>query len=176
MTLSLFFCAIVATDLVKGLGIDSAFAEEKKMGEFKQSDAPVTGETIAVIKTTAGVMKARIFADVVADSAKNFIELAKQGKYSGVIFHRVIPGFMIQGGDFTNKDGTGGHAYKGAGTTIGDQYDPRLSPGIARERVAARRRPRRPSPIAFMADRSAPTAAPGPAVTDDEPRLERWLG
>jgi peptidyl-prolyl cis-trans isomerase B (cyclophilin B) len=95
--------------------------------EFKQTDKPKAGDTIAVIKTNEGVMKAIIFDKLVKDSAANFIELAKQEKYNNVPFHRVIRDFMIQGGDFTNKNGTGGHSAKGAGSTIGDQYDPNLT-------------------------------------------------
>jgi cyclophilin family peptidyl-prolyl cis-trans isomerase len=57
---------------------------------------------------------------------KNFAELARAGKYREVPFHRIIKGFMIQGGDFTSRNGTGGHSYKGPGTTIGDQYHPGL--------------------------------------------------
>jgi len=94
---------------------------------FNQKDAPKSGETIATIKTTMGEMKARLFSDIVGIAAENFIELAKQGKYDGAPFHRVIKNFMIQGGDFTNKNGTGGHAAKGPGSKIGDVYDARLT-------------------------------------------------
>lgn len=96
------------------------------MNTFKQTDMPQNGETIAVISTNHGQMKLRLFPEIVALAAENFIELAKQGKYNNVPFHRVIEDFMIQGGDFTNKNGTGGHAAKGEGETIGDVYDPRL--------------------------------------------------
>lgn len=93
---------------------------------FKQEDAPVEGETLAVITTNQGVMKARIFDQIVPAAAQNFIDLANQGKYNNVGFHRIIADFMIQGGDFTRGDGTGGHAAKGPNSTIGDQYDDRL--------------------------------------------------
>ncbi len=93
--------------------------------KFLQSDPPKAGETIAVIKTNQGTMKARIFQKIVPDAATNFVELAKSGKYSNVGFHRVIKDFMIQGGDFTRGDGTGGVAANGG--TIGDQYDPSLT-------------------------------------------------
>lgn len=94
---------------------------------FNQLDMPKSGETIAIIKTNHGEMRARLFPEIVGECAENFIELAKQGKYDGSPFHRIIKGFMIQGGDFTNRNGTGGHAAKGKGTTIGDKYDARLS-------------------------------------------------
>lgn len=94
---------------------------------FKQSDKPKAGDTIAIITTNQGVMKAIIFDKIVPESANNFIELARQGRYKDVPFHRVIKDFMIQGGDFTNKNGTGGHSAKGPGTTISDQYSPKLS-------------------------------------------------
>jgi len=92
-----------------------------------QKDAPKSGDLIAVIKTNQGTMKARLFGDLIPEGVKNFTELAKAGKYKDVPFHRVIKNFMIQGGDFTTKNGTGGHAYKGPGTNIGDQYHPELS-------------------------------------------------
>lgn len=57
---------------------------------------------------------------------KNFEELAKAGKYDGVPFHRVIKDFMIQSGDFTNKNGTGGYSYKGPGTKLPDEIVPSL--------------------------------------------------
>jgi cyclophilin family peptidyl-prolyl cis-trans isomerase len=96
------------------------------MPDFNQTDEPQSGETIAVISTSHGEMKIRLFPEVVGLAAENFIELAKQGKYKDVPFHRVIKDFMIQGGDFTNKNGTGGHAASGEGECIGDVYDNRL--------------------------------------------------
>ena len=96
------------------------------MSDFSQTAAPAPGDTIAVITTNQGVMKARIFVDVVPAAAQNFVDLVNQEKYNNVGFHRVIPDFMIQGGDFTRGDGTGGHAAKGPNSTIGDQYDPKL--------------------------------------------------
>ena len=92
-----------------------------------QKDLPQKGETIAVMRTNQGTMKFRLFPDLIPEGVKNFTELAKAGKYRGAPFHRIIRDFMIQGGDFTNKNGTGGHSHKGPGTTIGDQYHPDLS-------------------------------------------------
>ena len=61
-----------------------------------------------------GVMKAELYPDIAPNTVNNFISLVKSGFYDGTIFHRVIPGFMIQGGD---PDGTGmggpGYSIKG---------------------------------------------------------------
>jgi len=58
----------------------------------------------AVIKTKLGDMEIVFFPDKAANHVQNFIKLAKSGYYNGTIFHRVIPGFMIQGGDPNTKD------------------------------------------------------------------------
>lgn len=59
---------------------------------------------IVTIKTTQGVMKVELYPEVAPNTVNNFISLASKGFYNGTIFHRVIPGFMIQGGD---PEGTG---------------------------------------------------------------------
>jgi peptidyl-prolyl cis-trans isomerase B (cyclophilin B) len=58
----------------------------------------------AIIKTKFGEMEIRFFPDVAPKHVENFIALTKSGFYDGTIFHRVIPGFMIQGGDPNTKD------------------------------------------------------------------------
>ena len=62
------------------------------------------------IETNHGTIQAEMFVDKAPKTAGNFIELAKKGFYDGVIFHRVIDGFMIQGGDPTGT-GRGGPGY-----------------------------------------------------------------
>ncbi|MDR2360662.1 MAG: peptidylprolyl isomerase [Oscillospiraceae bacterium] len=61
----------------------------------------------ATIETPHGIMKAELYPDAAPATVENFIKLAKSGFYDGLTFHRIIPGFMIQGGD-PNGDGTGG--------------------------------------------------------------------
>ena len=74
-------------------------------------------ETQAIIETTFGEITLKFFPDVAPGHVKNFLDLAKKGFYDGTTFHRVIPGFMIQGGDPNSKDankskhGTGGPGY-----------------------------------------------------------------
>jgi peptidyl-prolyl cis-trans isomerase B (cyclophilin B) len=58
----------------------------------------------AIIKTKFGDIEIEFYPDVAPRHVENFIKLAKDGFYNGTIFHRVIPGFMIQGGDPNTKD------------------------------------------------------------------------
>lgn len=63
-----------------------------------------------------GRVECELFEDVVPRTVKNFVELIKKGRgegYKGCKMHRIIPGFMIQGGDFTRGDGSGGHSIYG---------------------------------------------------------------
>ncbi|MDP4089980.1 MAG: peptidylprolyl isomerase, partial [Bacillota bacterium] len=65
----------------------------------------------ATIKTRdGGEMKAELYLDTAPNTVKNFVSLCNKGFYNGLIFHRVIPGFMIQGGD-PEGNGTGGPGY-----------------------------------------------------------------
>ena len=60
--------------------------------------------TDAVIKTDFGSIKFSLLSDIAPETVRNFVTLAKKGFYDGTLFHRVIPGFMIQGGDPNTKD------------------------------------------------------------------------
>ena len=59
---------------------------------------------IVTFETTKGVIKAELYPEIAPNTVNNFISLVSRGFYDGTIFHRVIPGFMIQGGD---PEGTG---------------------------------------------------------------------
>lgn len=54
---------------------------------------------IITIETNEGVIKAELYPEIAPNTVNNFVSLAGKGFYNGTIFHRVIPGFMIQGGD-----------------------------------------------------------------------------
>jgi peptidyl-prolyl cis-trans isomerase B (cyclophilin B) len=87
--------------LVWGSGSDSLWAAE----EGKGGKEPVPSRSArAVIKTKFGDMEIKFLSDVAPKHVENFLKLAKSGFYNGTIFHRVIPGFMIQGGDPNTKD------------------------------------------------------------------------
>lgn len=68
-----------------------------------QGDAPKKGENVAVIETNQGKIVLQFFPKKAPGHVKNFITLANKGFYNGTKFHRVIPGFMIQGGDPNSK-------------------------------------------------------------------------
>ncbi len=93
-----------------------AFAQAKNAEKKKMSD---TKEEVAVIDTNLGKIVIKFFPDVAPGHVKNFKKLTKSGFYDGTIFHRIIPGFMIQGGDPNTKDkentssyGMGGPGYQ----------------------------------------------------------------
>src|SRR4051812_38551512 len=66
--------------------------------------------TNATIHTNFGAIELELFDEDAPKTVKNFVDLAQKGFYEGVVFHRVIPDFMIQGGDPTGT-GTGGPGY-----------------------------------------------------------------
>ncbi|NQV09439.1 peptidylprolyl isomerase [Candidatus Woesearchaeota archaeon] len=76
--------------------------------------------TEVIFETSMGNIKIQLYDDIVPITTDNFKKLVGEGFYDGVIFHRVIDGFMLQGGDPTGT-GTGGPGY-----TIKDEFDPSL--------------------------------------------------
>jgi len=91
-------------------------AEQAKK-KFTPQEIKKMSTTKAVLETKFGNITLKFFPDVAPGHVKNFIDLAKKGFYDNTTFHRVIPGFMIQGGDPISKDpnargvGTGGPGY-----------------------------------------------------------------
>lgn len=90
--------------------------QEKKEGEiemkFTQLDAPKAGEELAVFHTNMGDITFRLFPEAAPKAVENFKKHIKDGYYNGIIFHRVIEDFMIQGGDPTGT-GRGGESIWG---------------------------------------------------------------
>lgn len=96
----------------------AAVSAEVKAITVTKEDVKKMAATRAVIETKYGNMTLKFFPDAAPGHVKNFLELAKSGFYDGTVFHRVIAGFMIQGGDPISKDparraanGTGGPGY-----------------------------------------------------------------
>jgi len=92
--------------------------------ETKEPAKPAEPATVSdiriIIKTSKGDIHGTIYASKVPLTSANFLNLAKRGYYDGITFHRVIPDFMIQGGDPTGT-GSGGPGYK-----FEDEIDPTL--------------------------------------------------
>lgn len=87
-------------------------------------------EFLAVLETTRGTIKIKLFPKSAPKTVENFTKLIEKGYYDGIIFHRVIPEFMIQGGDPTGT-GRGGESIWGK--NFADEFDPALRfdrPGI----------------------------------------------
>lgn len=143
LVIVLFAFAII----ISGCGKDEEKpkTEEKKVDTVKQQTPPPTEQkkdttttsedgtdktdvkkdeksklNIVKFETTMGTFKAKLYTEKAPITTKNFIDLVNQGFYNGIIFHRVIDGFMIQGGDPTGT-GTGGSK-----TTIKDEFGPGL--------------------------------------------------
>lgn len=110
-------------------GCMASCAEEKKNDGNEgvaTSAAPVQDIRIE-LETSKGVIAATIYASKVPMTAANYLNLAKRGYYNGLTFHRVIPDFMIQGGD-PQGTGRGGPGYR-----FGDEFHPALKhdgPGV----------------------------------------------
>ena len=83
----------------------------------------VSGNEVAVIETTLGEIELELQNDIAPGHVKNFKDLAEKGFYDGTTFHRVIPGFMIQGGDpNTKSDDRSTHGMGGPGYTIKAEF------------------------------------------------------
>lgn len=76
---------------------------------------------VTIEMENGGVIKAELFPEIAPNTVNNFISLIKKGFYDGVIFHRVIPGFMIQGGD-PQGSGMGGPGYSIKGEFTGNGF------------------------------------------------------
>ena len=86
---------------------------------------------VTITMENGGVIKAELYPEVAPNTVNNFVDLVNRGFYDGLIFHRVIPGFMIQGG-CPEGTGTGGPGYsiKGEFTSNGFKNDLKHSKGV----------------------------------------------
>jgi peptidyl-prolyl cis-trans isomerase B (cyclophilin B) len=111
--LSIIKLSILAVALL--LGSSVLAADEKKV----ENPTMNASNEVAVIKTSEGEMVVQFWNDAAPNTIENFKKLARSGFYDGTIFHRIVKGFMIQGGDPNSKDpgkessyGQGGPGYK----------------------------------------------------------------
>jgi peptidyl-prolyl cis-trans isomerase B (cyclophilin B) len=117
------FAVMKAINLLCAFGLFAAVAIQAEETSTNPPTAPVMStpatNEVALIKTTEGDMVVEFWADAAPKTIENFKTLARKGFYDGTCFHRVIKGFMIQGGDPLTKDpskeamwGTGGPGYQ----------------------------------------------------------------
>jgi len=120
--------AIVGVVILVGIGFFLFNPFNSNSDSTSASSAP-----IAVIETTYGIIVIQLFPDVAPAHVDNFVRLANEGYYDGTTFHRVIPGFMIQGGDPNSKDddrsndGQGGHSANGPNTIVNAEFSQDLT-------------------------------------------------
>lgn len=128
---SIFVILILAGVLLMGCGNNEQKTETKtkkdenktlttqtqeRKDTLKEKDEKKSDSDLVLMETSMGDIKIKLYMDEAPITAGNFKELIEQGFYDGIIFHRVIDGFMIQGGDPTGT-GTGG-----SGKTIPDEF------------------------------------------------------
>lgn len=117
----------VMTTIIKGLciAVMTAGMVMGGIGTGQNAGAADAGKAAprALVKTKYGEIEIKLYPDVAPKHVENFVKLAKSGFYNGTIFHRVIPGFMIQGGDPNTKDLTKKDTY-GMGGPKDDKGNP----------------------------------------------------
>lgn len=127
LSLLLFSCGgdKTTTEETKKKSLNKAEEKVKELMNLKDNE-----KLVATIRTNIGNIEIELFAKRVPKTVENFVGLATTGKYDNVIFHRVIPDFMIQSGDPTGT-GRGGESFWGG--QFADEFDPSLQhdkPGI----------------------------------------------
>lgn len=119
MKLRFSLCVLTLLATLLGSRADDAKQEPTTAAGKSSDNKAMNANEVAVIKTTEGEMVVEFWPDVAPKTVENFKTLARKGFYDGTCFHRVIKGFMIQGGDPLTKDpaqesswGTGGPGYQ----------------------------------------------------------------
>ena len=106
------------------LSIAQLVSAEVIQNKFTAEEMKKMSETKVVIETKFGNMEISFFPEVAPNHVSKFIELAKKGFYDGTTFHRVIPGFMIQGGDPNSKSpDRSKHGMGGPGYTLKAEFN-----------------------------------------------------
>lgn len=119
------FLLLVGLTMVFGFAFGSnGYTAEVKSRKYSEKEIMKMAEQRVVIQTKFGDMVLKFFPDVAPNHVDNFIKLASEGFYNGTTFHRVIPGFMIQGGDPNSKDhDKSRHGMGGPGYTLKAEFN-----------------------------------------------------
>lgn len=124
-------CKSVVAIAITCLFFNPLFSQENStmLPAATQEKTPMKANERPVLKveTTQGSFEVTLFPDIAPKASENFLSLAQKGYYNGIIFHRVIKGFMIQGGDPTGT-GTGGQSI------WGKEFEDEVSPNVKFDR------------------------------------------
>ncbi|MDF2685493.1 MAG: peptidyl-prolyl cis-trans isomerase (rotamase) - cyclophilin family, partial [Clostridia bacterium] len=115
---------VVMLSMIVGCGeAKETEGDDLDLNNLLQTQKPEAGEEVAIMTTNFGVIKIRFFPEQAPKAVENFITHSKDGYYNGLIFHRVMSEFMIQGGDPDGK-GFGGESIWGQ--PFEDEFSPKL--------------------------------------------------
>jgi len=162
--------ALAALLVLSSAGVLAAAAKPKpkKKKKAPARTAPLDySRAVAILRTEKGDITIRFFQDRAPNHVKNFVDLASSGFYDGTLFHRVIPGFVLQGGDPLTKDPKNAFVWGNAGRTDAKGQPVTLKPEF---NDTAHRRG-----IVSMARSAAPDSASSQffIVLKDYPSLDR---
>lgn len=129
LTMSVLWATAIAANPVYIYAEDSqaAIATDTQINETQPPTTPEEN-MIVVLETNRGKIELKLFKDVAPKAVENFVGLVKKGYYNGIIFHRVIPQFMVQGGDPT---GTG----SGGESIWGKPFEDEVTPNVKFDRL-----------------------------------------
>ena len=118
-----FLILVLFTFSTPGCLEDLVDEVEMYQGETSTVTMEIVHGESAANATFIYTIEIELYHDAAPNHADNFRKHAQQGNYDNVTFHRIIDGFMIQGGDFENNDGTGGYAYQWYGYCNGEAME-----------------------------------------------------
>jgi cyclophilin family peptidyl-prolyl cis-trans isomerase len=127
MTLFLVIAAMLVLETASAQDKSAKKTPDKSTTE-KSAMSQASGKEIIVMETSMGTIEIEMFRSKAPKTVENFVQLAKKGYYNGIIFHRVIDKFMIQGGDPTGT-GMGGESIYGA------KFDDEIAPDLKFEKA-----------------------------------------
>ena len=122
---TLLLCIVLAAALALAATTVGCKSSGTDKPNENQGDNDMNNDKIiaTIEMENGGVMKLELYPEIAPQSVYNFVSLARSGFYDGLTFHRIIPGFMIQGGD-PRGNGTGGESIWGG--SFPDEFDPEL--------------------------------------------------